>query len=160
MLRPVSRPLTTIENGRFVSYGPDVLEMKRRIEERWPELECVFDQVDLEWTILEHTKEHGTKLALGQTFKARDDRVYRRLERADGYSPIATDPLEAIDAYNAGIEREQDRKIEDICGDTAERLTFALKKDGFFDHENIYGPKPRRGARFAGAVRSTERVPD
>lgn len=158
MLRPVSKPLTTLESGRWVSYGPDVLEKKREIEERWPELECVFDTVDLEWTILEKT-DQGTKLALGQTFKALDDRVVRRLERADDHAPSPIDLIEAVDSHNAMIDRDNERKLEEIAGDAAERLRHAFRKDGLYDHADIYGPKPRRGSRFAGAVRTGERAP-
>lgn len=158
MLRPVSKPLSTVEMGRFISYGPDVLEKKKEIETRWPELECVFDAVDLEWSILEHT-EHGVKLALGATFKALDDRVVRRLERADEQSRSVIDLEKAVDMHNAILDRDNERKLEDIAGEAAERLMHALKKDGIMDHENIYGPKPRTGRRFAGAVRTSERDP-
>lgn len=153
MLRPVSKPLSTVEAGRFVSYGPDVLEKKREIEERWPELECVFDVVDEEWSILEHTKEHGTKLALGTTVKYLDDRVIRRLERADDHARPEVDLLTAIDTHNALLDRENEKQLEDIAGDAAERLMHAFKKDGIYDHADIYGPKAKRGNRYAGAVR-------
>jgi hypothetical protein len=159
MLRPVSRALSTIEQGRFVSYGPDVLEKKAEIERRWPMLECVFDVVDEEWSILEHT-DNGTKLALGQTFKRLDDTLIRRLERADEHSPASEDLIDVVDRHNALIDRDNERKLEEIAGDAAERLRFAFKKDGLVDHEDIYGPKPHRGKRFAGAVRTRERDPD
>jgi hypothetical protein len=159
MLRPVSRPLTTRENGRWVTYGPDVLEKKKEIEDRWPELECVFDTVDLEWSILENTPT-GTKLALGQTFKSLDDRVIKRLERADDHSRSAIDLIEAVDSHNAMIDRDNEKKLEDIAGDAAERLHHAFRKDGLYDHDDIYGPKPKRGKQFAGAVRTSHRVPE
>jgi hypothetical protein len=36
--------------------------------------------------------------------------------------------------------------VQEISGDAAERLIHAFKKDGIHDHENIYGPKPRKWA--------------
>jgi hypothetical protein len=155
MLRPVSnkKALTTVQEGRFVSYGPDVLDKKREIETRWPELECVFDTVDLEWTIMEKT-DQGMKLALGNTFKRLDDRVIRRLERADDHATHGIDLIAAVDSHNALIDRDEERALEEIAGDAAERLAHAFKKDGLYDHCDIYGAKPKKGNRYSGAVRT------
>lgn len=160
MLWSPSKNFYTFQDGRHVSFGPDVLNKKQEIEQRWPELECVFDTVDLEWSIIEHCKDGKDRLALGQTFRALDDRVIRRLERADDYSRSAIDLIEAVDSHNALIDRDNERKLEEIAGDAAERLHHAFRKDGLYDHDDIYGPKPKRGKRFAGAVRTSERDPE
>lgn len=159
MLRPISskRGLTMVDQGRWVTYGPDVLNKKHEIEERWPELECVFDTVDLEWSIIEHTP-NGPKLALGNTFKRLDDRVIRRLERADDHATHGLDIIAEVDKFNALKEADEERRFSDIAGDAAERLHHAFRKDGLYDHDDIYGVKPRRGGRYVGAVRSSERA--
>lgn len=158
MLRPVSNPkgLKALQEGRWVTYGPDVLNKKQEIEERWPELECVFDTVDEEWTILEHTRE-GTKLALGQTFKRLDDRVIRRLVRADDHANHGLDLEAEIDRHNSMMEAAEDARFAEIAGDAAERLHFAFKKDGLYDHDDIHGPKPKRGSIRNRAIRTSER---
>jgi hypothetical protein len=137
--------LKAFQDGRWVEYGPDVLDMKSRIEERWPELKCIFDTVDEEWSIIQTDYRGQQSLALGQSFKALNETVFKRLERADEQSRSVEDLEHAVDSHNAKIERDEERKLEDIVGDTAERLMFAFKKDGIYDHDDIYGPKPRRG---------------
>lgn len=150
---PSKNNFTIAENGRFVTYGPDVQAKKLEIETRWPELTCVFDTVDLEWSILEECKDGKTRLALGQTFRKLDDRVIKRLERADDHSRSAPDLEREVDSYNEKRRRDDERDFTEIAGDAAERLTFALRKDGLFDHDDIYGPRPKRGRKFVGAVR-------
>jgi hypothetical protein len=117
--------------------------MKARIETRWPELKCVFDMVDMEWSIIQTNYNGEMSLALGQTFKALDERVYRRLERADEQSPAVEDLETAVDRFNDEKERDSERILENISGDAAERLAWAFKRDGLLDHADIYGPKPR-----------------
>lgn len=156
---PSKNDFTYAEGGRFITLGPDVLGKKAEIEERWPELKCIFDGVDLEWSILETCADGKIRLALGQTFKRLDDRVIRRLARADDHGTAQIDLITAVDTHNALIDRENERKLEEIAGDAAERLHHAFRKDGLYDHDDIYGPNPRRGKRFEGAVRSSERDP-
>lgn len=143
MLAPVRQGLRTLQDGRWVEYGPDVLDKKAEIETRWPELKCIFDTIDQEWSIIEHCKDGQDRLALGQTFKCLDDRLIRRLERADEHSRSVSDLEESVDRFNAQKERDDERALENISGDAAERLMFALKKDGIMDHADIYGPKPK-----------------
>jgi hypothetical protein len=156
---PIKNNFTVVENGRFIQYGPDVLDKKAEIERRWPQLTCVFDSVDLEWSILERCEDNKTRLALGNTFKRLDDSVIRRLERADDHATHGLDLEREVDSHNAKLDRDEERRFEDIAGDAAERLHHAFRKDGLYDHDDIYGVKPRRGGRFAGAVRSSEREP-
>jgi hypothetical protein len=58
---PIKNNFTVVENGRFIQYGPDVLDKKAEIERRWPQLTCVFDSVDLEWSILERCEDNKTR---------------------------------------------------------------------------------------------------
>jgi hypothetical protein len=156
VLAPARQGLRTLEGGRWIEYGPDVLDKKAEIETRWPELKCVFDQVDCEWSIVQTNYNGEQSLALGQTFKCLDDRLIRRLERADERSPSVEDLEESVDRFNAQRERDDERIWEDISGDAAERLMHALRKDGIMDHDDIYGPKPKNPMIHNRAVRHSE----
>lgn len=145
--------LRTLDNGRWIEYGPDVLDKKAEIETRWPELRCVFDTVDMEWSIIENCKDGVERLALGQTFKALNDALIRRLERADEHSRSVEDLEESVDRHNDAVERSADSAFAEIAGDAAERLAFAFKKDGLLDHANIFGPKPKSQMIANRAVR-------
>lgn len=146
MLAPVRQGLRTLDQGRWIEYGPDVLDKKTEIETRWPELKCIFDTVDMEWSIIQENKDgSGQSLALGQTFKRLDGSVVRRLERADEYSRSVEDLEHAVDSHNSSLERASESRMLDITGDAGERLIHAFRKDGIYDHMNIYGPAPRRG---------------
>lgn len=157
---PSKNHFTYAEGGRFITMGPDVTAKKKEIEDRWPELTCVFDPVDLEWSIIEKCEDGKHRLALNQTFKRLDGRVIRMLERADEQSRSVIDLETAIDTHNALVDRRNEQALEEIAGDVAERLHVAFRKDGLYDHDDIYGPKPRQGKRFAGAVRTSERAPE
>jgi hypothetical protein len=132
-----------VEDGVLVTYGPDVLEKKKEIESRWPELECRFEVEVMKWYVIETCRDGEKRLVFVQGHRELDERVIRRLERADTYRRENENFDELIDRDNAAIEREQDRALEEISGELGERLAHAFKKDGLVDHENIYGPKPK-----------------
>jgi hypothetical protein len=130
--------------GRLITVSDDVLGIKSQIETRWPELEVVFDNLDEVWVVICHgPPEVGDYLAINPPTPYLDERIIKRLERADNRAPGATDPLEEIDKHNAAIERDQERRFEDQIGDFGERFLHALKKDGVRDHCNIESRRPR-----------------
>jgi hypothetical protein len=130
--------------GRLIKEGPDVQHFLGRIEETWPELEVYYDCWDLEWVVTQHDRKGNETLVLTDKDLAR---AYERLQRADNAAPGSPD------AYNLNelLEREQaeakEKDMEDfrvIARDAGERLIHAFKKDGLLDHEDIYGPKPKK----------------
>lgn len=141
--------------GRLVTEGPDVVDIKSRIRERWPNLNTYYDTVDRVWCITQ-TCEDGTE-RLFMLRPVLSEQTLMDIAKADPTNRNFQDPLKAIDDHNAHVDRERDRELEEIAGDFGERLIHALKQDGFYDHENIYKVKPkphmRRRAINAG-VRS------
>lgn len=126
---------------RLVTIEDDVLGIKQEIESRWPEVVNVFfDTVDEVWVL---TQVNGPEESLLFTTKVLDGRVIERIKRAEN-SVNSEDPLKVIDAHNADVERDQERKFDDQLAEFAERFNHALRKDGFFDVENIYGTRNPR----------------
>jgi len=126
--------------GRLVTIEDDVLGIKNEIQARWPELEVYFDTEQEEWIIVEHCRDHVDRFVLST--KQLDQRILDRLVKADQWRH-GNDVLKEIDSLNDAVEREHDRQLEEICVDVAERLRFAFKKDGLYDHLDIYGPRSR-----------------
>jgi hypothetical protein len=113
--------------GRVVSIGQDVLDIKRRIEDRWPELEVFYD-VDAEsYIVVEHCRDGVDRLAIERPYL--DERLYEACAMAD-QSRTDEDRLQVVEAWNAGIEKERDDKFADIMGEAGQRLAHALHKDG------------------------------
>jgi hypothetical protein len=134
--------------GQVITEGPDVYEFKTRIRELAPgELECYYDTIQEEWIVTQ--KNHVTE---EETFLLADEdlgRAYERVQRARNDAPHA----ETADQMSDRLEKEQEQAkdaemhgFREIAGDAAERLMVALKRDGIYDHENIYGPAPRKAA--------------
>jgi hypothetical protein len=134
--------------GRLITEGPDVCDFKTRLRELAPgELDCYYDTIQEEWIVTQ--KNHVTQ---EETFLLADSdlgRAYERTQRARNDAPGA----ETGEQMSNRLEKEQDADKElemdafrTISGEAAERLMHALKIDGIYDHENIYGPAPRRGA--------------
>lgn len=142
--------------GRLVTEGPDVCDYKSRLREIDPTLNAYYDTVQEEWivTFWDDKKNQETfllshpdlALAYEMTLKARNDRP----------GALTGDQLsDKLEREQDDVEKASNERFRNIAGDAAERLTHALKKDGFFDHENIYGPKmkPALSAR-AASIRS------
>lgn len=132
-------------NGnRLVTYGPDTLDVKRQIEELWGgTLECYFDLEQEEWIVVENCRDGVQRLAVPPLKPAQfNPKLIDRLREAS--QTDAEEAMNAIDAYNAQVEREEDYILEQISGDAGERLIHAFKKDGLHDHLDIYGPRPKR----------------
>lgn len=138
--------------NRLVTYGPDVMDVKRQIETEWDTLYCVFDLEQEEWIIIEKCGDGVERLVL-QPLKPAEftTRVIDRIRRASKTSP--EDVLKAVDAHNDGLDRQEDHTLAEIAGDAGERLMHAFKKDGLYDHLDIYGVTPKRGNIANRAVR-------
>lgn len=147
--QPARRGLSYFDanRDRLITVDDDVLGAKGEIERRWPSLEVYFDTWDEVWCIVAHDSKDGTDyLAINPPTKYLDERIIRRLEKADNWSPIAEDPLTSLDKFNAQHERDQERQFEDKIGDAGERLLHALRKDGVMNHDNIESRRRRRGS--------------
>lgn len=152
--RRLARPgLSYIDanSGRLVTESAELLDMKQRIRERWPNLYVTFDHVDRKYLVIQECEDGIERLALMRPYC--DDRLLADIAKADPTHRAYIDPEEAIDKHNAQIERDRDWELEQIAGDAGERLAHAFKKDGLHDHENIYGPKPKPDSYKGKAIR-------
>jgi hypothetical protein len=115
----------------------DVIGIKSRIEKMWPVLEVIYDQVDNEWVIIEHCRDGIERFVFSE--RVLGEHTIQRLQRADGN----TEFLDQIDAHNEEVKKERDRQFNDEIGDFAQRFAHALKQDGFYNHEDIFGVSTR-----------------
>lgn len=145
--------------GRIVTEGPDVCDYKARLRELDPTLSAYYDQMQEEWIVTFWDEKMSQ-----DTFVLSDPDLgiaYERTCRAKNDRPGAMTGDELATKFEKeqeAVEDENMQKFRNIAGDCAERLTHALQKDGFFDHENIYGPKPKPAlAARATALRSERR---
>lgn len=128
--------------GRVVNIEDDVLSIKSRIEEQWPELEVYLDKGDKyhpdpQWIIVENCKDGQQRLVL--TTQALNQALFDRLFQAD-QSIEGHDVVDLVDKLNAKAERDQERRFEDAIGEANERLLHALRKDGIVDKRVHYVP--------------------
>lgn len=146
--------------GRVVTEGPDVCRYKSRLKEIDPALNAYYDTVEKEWIVTWwNPKKNQEELVLSNpdlavaykmTLKARNDRP----------GALTGDELATkLEREQDDVQEASDQRFRNIAGDAAERLTHALKKDGFFDHENIYGPKAKPALSARAASIRRERRP-
>ena len=129
--------------GRVVTEGPDVCGYKNRLRELDPTLNAYYDPVQEEWivTFWDDVKKQDTWILSDEDLARAYERVCRA--RNDRPGALTGDELATkFEKEQEAVEEENMRNFREIAGDAAERLTHALEKDGFFDHEDIYGPKP------------------
>lgn len=163
MRRRLARPgLTYFEanSGRLVTETAELLDAKAMIRERWPNLDVYFDHYERMFVVVQKVWDPETQCHIERAFMTRPycgDKLFEEIEKANPESPYFVDPEDAIDKHNAGVERDRDREVEDIAGDFGERLIHALKKDGFMDHENIFGA-PARPQLAQRALRDSRRT--
>jgi len=149
-VRAAARPGLTYMDanlGRLVEEGPDVTDAKAKLRELDSDLSCYYDTHQKEWIVVWwNEKKKQQEFILSDRHL---ERAYQRTLKGKNDAPGA----ETGDQMAARLEREQDAAkdaeldgFRDISGDAAERLIHAFKKDGILDHENIYGPKPRKWA--------------
>ena len=119
--------------GRLVTIEDDVLDIKRRIEERWPEIEVYFDKENFSagkpaFLITEKCRDGVERLVCALATHNED--VLRTLEKADTYVAGQEDFNAINEAYNTAVEKENERKFEEQIGEAGERFMHALGKDG------------------------------
>lgn len=112
-----------VNKGRIITIQDDVLGIKRRIQDLWPELRVYFDQDSDEWVITEMCRDHTERLVFTTT--ALNESVIARLYRAQ-----AGDFTADLDKEEAQREKDHDAKLADMAGDAGERLAHAFAKDG------------------------------
>lgn len=141
----VPQGLSRYEDGQLITDGPDVANYKVRLKELDPTLEAYYDRVQLEWivTALDHTRNERYYVLADEDLA----RAYTRVEKARNDRPGALTGNQLDDklAREQAIAKDEDMQVfRDIGSELGERLLHALKKDGILDHDNIYGPKPKR----------------
>lgn len=155
--RQLARPgLSYIEanSGRLVTETAEVLDVKAEIRSRWPSLDCYFDTEERKFVVTQKVPEEGTlveKFVLSRPYCG--DRLLEDIEKANPESRHFVDPIEAVDKHNAEVEAKQDAEFADKVGDFGERLIHGLRKDGFYNHENLErrgNPQLRKRAINAG----------
>lgn len=136
-----------------MTYGPDTLDVKRQIEELWGgTLECWFDLDEQEWIVVENCLDGVQRLAVPPLKPTQfTPRLVERLREAS--QTDAEEAMNAIDRYNEQVEKEEDYILEQIAGEAGERLIHAFKKDGLYDHMDIYGTPSKKGPMTHRAVR-------
>lgn len=151
--RQLARPgLTYLEanSGRLITETAEILDLKAEIRSRWPNLDVYFDQEERLF-IVTQTVDGLEKFVMSRPYC--NDKLLMDIAKCDPANPNYVDPIEAVDAHNAKIERAQEYELEQISGDFGERLIHALKKDGFYNHEDIFGAKPKSQALRDQAIR-------
>lgn len=154
MRRRLARPgLSYVDanSGRLITESAEVLDMKAQIRARWPDLDISFDTYDRLYCVTQRCEDHVERLVMTRPYC--DARLIADIAKCDPTNPNYVDPLEAVDKHNESIEREQERQLEEISGDFGERLIHALKKDGFYDHEDISGVKRKPQSLRDRAIR-------
>lgn len=123
--------------GRLVTYAQDVLDVKAEIEQIWRGvLSVFFDQKDEKWVIVEHCDDGTDRIAFKTEFlsQATIDKIYK----SDQTSHAFVDPQKAHEKMDQDEEREKDWNLSQAIGESAERLFFALRKDGVIHRPQVY----------------------
>lgn len=142
-------------NGHLTTEGPDVCDYKSRLRDIDPDLSAYYDEFQEEWIVtwFDHRKNQDTLiLTCGDLAQGYESILRARNDRpgAETGNHMAT----RLEKEQEAEEEKEMSKFRDIAGDAAERLQVALRKDGFFDHEDIYGAAPRKKfSRAANSIR-------
>jgi hypothetical protein len=107
----------------------EVLDARRRIERDYPNVRCYSDLETKEHLITQRDAT-GTETLVFATPFARgfhEELIRARLERARNDK---SDPFEEIEAWNARVEAEQDRRFTERIHEVGEKLAFAFGQDG------------------------------
>ncbi len=138
-----------VNKGRITTEGPDVLDLKRQIRELWNgTLEAYFDWEQREWIIVENRLDGVQDLVTTCKPHQFNDRLLDRLREAANTTTV--EAMNYVDAFNEKREAELDKEFYEITGDAGERLMHAFKKDGLYDHCDIYGGSTKKSRRYAG----------
>jgi hypothetical protein len=121
--------------GRLVTEGPDILNIKQEIESRWNGVLSVFFDVEAEeWVVVEHCKDGTDRMVM--TTRKLDSRAIDKLNRIDQAKHPQGDLNHKYDVEDTLEEHRREHRITEAVGEAAERLFFALRKDGV-----IHAPK-------------------
>lgn len=121
---------------RLITIQDDVLGIKKRIEDTWPELRVYFDTEAEEWVITQIDR-HNTESLLFTT-PSLSEATMLRIQQAEA------DPWESIQKAEAEADREHERRVADLCGDVGERLAHAFARDGLTVRSKISTFIPNR----------------
>jgi len=142
-------------NGQLTTEGPDVCDIKSRLRELDPGLSAAYDTVQREWIISwwDPVRNQDTLvLTCGDLAEG-----WEAIQKARNDRPGALTGDEMATKLEKEQEQDEDKDMDafrQIAGDAAERLGHALQKDGFLDHEDIYGVATKPAlSRKAGQVR-------
>lgn len=142
-------------NGHLTNEGPDVCDIKSRLRELDPGLRAYYDEPQEEWIIVwwDPKKQQDTLILTCGDLSEGWDAIQR--SRNDRPGALTGDQMATKLEQEQDEDKEKDMDaFRQIAGDAAERLAHALVKDGFHDHEDIYGVKPRPNlAAKANSVR-------
>lgn len=123
-------------SGRLITEGPDVLKVKTEIESRWDVLSCYFDTVSEEWVIIEKCSDGVERLALKT--KKLDMGVVQKLQRIDQAAHPQGDVNRKLELEDAQTDKEKDHNLSEAVGEGAERLFWALRKDGILHIPKVH----------------------
>lgn len=132
---PPGLTFTEVNGGRVTTYGfdADVLEAKHRIEQEF-DVRVLWDNERHEHLIVQ-TEYDGTQSLVFATKTFYEEEIRKRL-----YDAQTGDVLDKIDAHNAALEADQDRRFSDQMGDVGERLAHAFAKDGLTVRPKVFIP--------------------
>lgn len=127
--------------GRVVTVEDDVLGIKAKIEDEFPELYVCIDYEggpngDPTFLVVERCQDGVDRLGIERAYL--DDRLLDDIRRADTHRRGQEDPVALLDAYNEMIEKEKEREFADRIGDVGERLVHAFAKDGVIVRPKIF----------------------
>jgi hypothetical protein len=125
--------------GRLVTHESDVLGIKEQIESRWKGvLEVYFDTHQEEWVIVEHCRDGIDRHVLST--KRLGQWVIDKLERID--QAVHSQDIAALDhkydLEDRQAEKEHEHRITEATGEGAEKLYFALRKDGVINRPSVF----------------------
>lgn len=145
-IRPATGALTLTEmnGGRLqtVTVDREVIQFKQELLSRWGGRVFLLEDLERgEFVIC--GRENGNEYIIFTT-KHLSHKTIERIEQADQASTSFVDVIDKLEEAWAKEDEREDRVLSEIAGDAGERLAWAFRKDGLIDHDNIYGPAPRR----------------
>ncbi len=133
-------------SGRITTEGPDVLDIKSRIRDLWGgTLEAYFDWHQMEWIVVENCLDGQQRFVLACKPREFTERLVDRLRAAGNTTTV--EQMNIVDAHNERLEKLHEDRLMETTGDAAERLMHAFRKDGLYDHCDIYGGQGKNRKR-------------
>lgn len=114
-----------------------MLKVKQEIESRWPDVLSVFFDVELEeWIVVEKCADGVERLAMKT--KKLDMGVVEKLNRIDQAKHAQGDLNQKHENEDKDVERKKDHNLTEAIGEGAEKLFFALRKDGVINAPKVH----------------------